>query len=218
MSAPLRGPVRAGSGEGMLRSWPMSTAAPLQPDQRRRMSVEEWASLPEDEPGELVEGELAEEEVADWDHEAVVAWLLLVLGAWVTPRGGRVYGSEGKYAVGPGRGRKADVSAFLPGTPLPPRHGPSTTPPDIIVELISSDRRDARRDRIDKAHEYAAFGARFYWLIDPDDRTFEIFELQPGALYLRVRATGTGTLDAPGCEGLRIDVDALWAYVDWRTS
>ncbi len=196
----------------------MSTAAPLQTGERRRMSLEEWASLPEDEPGELIDGELAEEEVADWDHEDVVAWVMLLLGTWVMAHGGRIYGSDGKYAVRPGRGRKADVSAFFAGTPLPPPRGPSTTPPDIIVEVISSDPRDARRDRIDKAQEYAAFGARFYWLIDPDDRTFEIFELQAGAHYLRVRAASEGAIDVPGCEGLRLDLDALWAYVDRRVS
>jgi Uma2 family endonuclease len=182
------------------------------------MSLDEWASLPEDEPGELIDGELTEEEVADWDHEAVVAWVQALLWSWLVARGGYVYGSEGKYAVRPGRGRKPDVSAFFPGTPLPPRRGPSTTPPDIIVEVISSDPRDARRDRIDKAHEYAAFGARFYWLIDPDDRTFEIFELQAGAHYLRVRAASEGAIDVPGCEGLRLDLDALWAHVDRRGS
>jgi Uma2 family endonuclease len=179
------------------------------------MSVEEWAGLPEDEPGELVDGELVEEEVADWDHEDAVVWLLLVLGPWVRARGGRVYGSEGKYAVRPGHGRKADLSAFLPGTPLPPHHGPSTTPPDIIVEVLSSDPRDARRDRIDKAQEYAAFGARYYWLINRDDGIFEIFELQ-GAQYRLVRAAVEGTVDVPGCDGLRLDLDALWAYVDRR--
>src|SRR3954466_5075060 len=100
----------------------MSTAAPLQTGERRLMSVEEWARLPEDEPGELVDGVLVEEEVSDWDHEGVVAWLLLALGAWVMPRGGCVFGSDGKYAVQAARGRKADVSAFLSGTPLPPRH------------------------------------------------------------------------------------------------
>lgn len=182
------------------------------------MSLEEWGSLPEDEPGELVDGELAEEEEPDWDHEDVVAWVMFLLGAWVMAHGGRVYGSDGKYAVRPGRGRKADVSAFFAGTPLPPPRGPSTTPPDILVEVISSDARDARRDRIDKAQEYAAFGVRFYWLIDPDDRTFEIFELQAGAHYLRVRAASEGSIDVPGCEGLRLDLDALWAYVERRVS
>jgi Uma2 family endonuclease len=194
----------------------MSTAAPWQQAEERRMSLDEWASLPEDEPGELVDGLLVEEEEADWDHEDVVAWLMLLLGAWVMARGGRVYGSDGKYAVHPGRGRKADVSAFLPGTPLPPRHGPSTTPPDILVEVISSSRRDVKRDRIEKPEDYAGFGVRFYWLLDPDDRTLEIFELQPGGRYLRVVAAAEGTIDVPGCDGLRLDLDALWAYIDRR--
>ncbi|MFO0757750.1 MAG: Uma2 family endonuclease [Byssovorax sp.] len=190
----------------------MSTAAPLSTPQR--MSMEEWASMPEDEPGELVDGVLVEDEVADWDHEDVVAWLMMVLGTWVFARGGRVYGSEGKYAVRPTRGRKPDISAFFAGTPLPPRRGPGRSPPDIMVEVISTGARDVRRDRIDKALEYAAFGVRYYWLIDPDDRTFEIFELQPGGRYLQVRAASEGSFDVPGCEGLRLDLDALWAHVD----
>jgi Uma2 family endonuclease len=192
----------------------MSTAVPLEAFEHRRMSLEEWASLPEDEPGELVDGELAEEEVADRDHEDIVAWLILRLGAWVMARGGRVYGSDGKYAVRPGRGRKADLSAFFPGTPLPPRHGAWSTPPDIIVEVISSDPRDARRDCIDKAQDYAIFGARFYWLINPDEGILEIFELQAGAQYVLVRAAVEGTIGVPGCDGLQLDLDALWSYVD----
>lgn len=178
------------------------------------MSLEEWANLPEDEPGELVDGVLVEDEVSDWDHEDVVAWIMLVVGAWVMARGGRIYASDGKFAVRPNRGRKADVSVFLPGTPLPPRRGACTTPPDIIVEVISSDPRDVRRDRIQKATEYAAFGVRFYWLVDPDDRTFEIFQLHSGGHYLRVAAASEGTIDAPGCEGLVLDLDALWARLD----
>jgi Uma2 family endonuclease len=139
---------------------------------------------------------------------------MLLLGAWGTARGGRVYASDGKFAVRPDRGRKADVSVFLAGTPLPPRHGPCMTPPDILVEVISSDARDVRRDRIEKATEYAAFGVRFYWLIDPDARTFEIFELQTGGHYLRLVGISEGAIDVPGCEGLRLDLDALWAKLD----
>jgi hypothetical protein len=43
----------------------MSTAASLQHAEERRLSLEEWANLPEDEPGELVNGLLVEEEGAD---------------------------------------------------------------------------------------------------------------------------------------------------------
>jgi Uma2 family endonuclease len=178
------------------------------------MSLDEWASLSEDEPGELVDGRLVEEEVADWDHEAVVAWLLVGVGAWVLARDGWVFGSDGKLALRPGLGRKPDLSVFLPGNAPPPRRGPGRTPPDIVVEVISSTTRDVRRDRIDKAAEYAAFGVRFYWLIDPDDRTFEIFELDPRGRYARVLGQSAGVIDVPACEGLRLDLDALWAKID----
>jgi Uma2 family endonuclease len=178
------------------------------------MSLEEWASLPEDEPGELVDGQIVEEEVSDWDHEGVVAWLLIVVGSWVLARDGWVFGSDGKLALRTGLGRKPDLSVFLPGTPPPPRHGPGRAPPDIVVEVISSAARDARRDRIEKAAEYAAFGVRFYWLIDPDDRTFEIFELDARGRYARALGASEGALDVPGCEGLRLDLDALWAKID----
>ena len=82
------------------------------------------------------------------------------------------------------------------------------------MEVISSSARDVRRDRIEKMEDYAAFGVRFYWLIDTDDRTFEIFELQAGGRYLRVLGASEGAVDAPGCEGLRLDLDALWAEIE----
>ena len=38
------------------------------------MTFEEWAAMDEDEPGELVDGRLEEEEVPDTMHEMIVTW------------------------------------------------------------------------------------------------------------------------------------------------
>ena len=65
----------------------------------RPMSVEEWTALPEDEPGELVDGLLREEEAADSPHELIVSALLYILLTWARPRGGRVLASETNQAV-----------------------------------------------------------------------------------------------------------------------
>jgi Uma2 family endonuclease len=179
------------------------------------LTIEEWAAMPEDDPGELVDGVLVEEEMPDLTHETVVAWLIRVIGAWVIPRRGFVFGSEAKFAVGPRRGRKPDVTVYLPGGRRLPRRGVVRVPPDIAVEVVSPTAKDRRRDREDKAADYAAFGVRWYWLVDPERRTLEVRVRSAGGEYARaVEATG-GILDSvPGCEGLALDLDALWSEID----
>jgi Uma2 family endonuclease len=60
--------------------------------------------------------------------------------------------------------------------------------------------------------EYAAFGVRYYWLVDPALGSFEIFERTEEARYQKlVRAVGGRVAPVPGCAGLSVDVDALWA-------
>jgi Uma2 family endonuclease len=187
-----------------------ATAQKLTPAE---MTVEQWADLDEDEPGELVDGQLVEEEVPDFEHETIVLWLAAAFLGWVLPRGGFAVASDAKFAVGSKRGRKPDVAVYLPGGAVPPRHGAARVPPDIMVEVISRRPRDARRDRIEKLAEYAAFGVRYYWIIQPNARTVEIYELQPGSRYLRILGASGGTIDVPGCPELRLDLDAMWAHV-----
>jgi Uma2 family endonuclease len=62
---------------------------------------------------------------------------------------------------------------FFPGRPTLPRRGPVTIPPDIAVEVVSPSSADQRHDRITKLAEYAGFGVRFYWMLDPSARTFK---------------------------------------------
>jgi len=178
------------------------------------MTLEEWASLSEDEPGEFVAGFLEEEEVPDLAHESVVVWSTATLRTWLTGRGGFVFGSEAKFAVLPSRGRKPDASVYLPGRTGLPRRGVVRVPPDIMIEVLSEGPRDARRDRIDKPDEYAAFGVRWYWLFDPLARTFEVFELGADGRYVRALAAATGKVNVPGCDGLVLDLDDLWSEVD----
>jgi Uma2 family endonuclease len=60
--------------------------------------------------------------------------------------------------------------------------------------------------------EYAQFGVAFYWIVDPALGSVEIFFLEPDARYKRLAGLTNGTLDpVPGCAGLKLDVDALWA-------
>jgi Uma2 family endonuclease len=190
-----------------------TTMHPAQPQPGRRMTLDEWAAMGEDEPGELVDGRLEEEEVPDLIHELVVMWLGQVLRNWLG-RKGFVFGSDGRYAVRPDRGRKPDVTVYLePETRRPPARGLVHVPPDIAVEVVSASPRDERRDRIEKMDEYAAFGVTWYWIVDPNLQSLEIFELSGGRYARAARAT-EGRLDAvPGCPGLTLDLDEIWSEI-----
>jgi Uma2 family endonuclease len=184
-------------------------------DETPPMSLAAWADLPEDEPGEFVDGRLEEEEMPSFEHELVVGWLIHMLRMWLVPRGGFVAGSDAKFAVRPSRGRKPDVSAYLPGR-KPPRQGLIGVPPDIMIEVVSPTPRDGRRDRVEKLEEYAAFGVRWYWLVDPQLRSVEVLELGQDGRYVHALAAAEGvTIEhVPGCEGLTLDLGALWREVD----
>jgi Uma2 family endonuclease len=100
---------------------------------------------------------------------------------------------------------------FLGGRPAPPRRGAIRIPADILIEVVSPSPRDERRDRVEKMAEYAAFGVRYYWLVDPALGSFEIFERNAAGQYVKVVGATGGRIDpVPGCEGLAIDLDALW--------
>lgn len=193
----------------------MSKSTLAEPSAAPELSLDEWFGLPEDTPGELVDGRLEEEEVPDYLHELVVALLVRLLGNWVFPQGGLVAGSDTKFAVGSGRGRKPDLTVYLPGSGRPPARGLIRVPPDIAVEIVSPTPRDGRRDRVEKLADYAAFGVAWYWLLDPQLRSLEILERDAQGRYLHALAASNGTLrNIPGCEGLTLDLDELWAAID----
>lgn len=195
----------------------MSHALSTQPprDPPRTLTLEQWAELPEDEPGEIVDGVLVEEEVPSFIHELVIAWLLRVLGNWGVEHGALAVGSGVKLKVAARRGRLPDLVMYLAGARRPAPRGLVAAPPSVAVEVVSETERDGRRDRIEKLTEYAAAGIRWYWLVDPALRSFEILELGADGRYVHAVAVVDGVVESvPGCEGLRVDVSALWAEVD----
>jgi Uma2 family endonuclease len=54
--------------------------------------------------------------------------------------------------------------------------------PDLIVEIVSPGRDNEPRDRVAKRQLCGKFGAREYWIVDPQQRTIEVVSLKDGAL------------------------------------
>src|SRR4051794_36532836 len=101
----------------------MSQRTLAEPPAAPELSLDEWFALAEDEPGELVDGRLEQEEAPDYLHEFLVMLLCRLLGNWIFPHGGLVAGSNAKFAISSQRGRKPDLTVYLPGSRRPPARG-----------------------------------------------------------------------------------------------
>lgn len=179
------------------------------------LTVDEWSALDGSEDRrELVDGMLQEQEVTGATHDLVVALLLEMLGPWVRSRGGFLMAPGVRYALDERSGRIPDGSIFLDGR-RPAAEGVVAAPPDVVVEVVSPTPRHAARDRVHKMRDYARFGVRFYWIVDPTVRSLEVNELTERGTYQHALGATKGVVaDVPGCPGLVVDLDALWAEVD----
>ena len=81
--------------------------------------------------------------------------------------------------------------------------------PDIVVEILSSDRA---HDLVFKRRIYAEAGVREYWIIDPRADTVLLLELQGDHYVERANLTATDTLTTPLLPGLAIPLAEIFLH------
>ena len=74
-------------------------------------------------------------------------------------------------------------------------------PPDIAIEIVSSDRR---RDLVRKRQLYAVAGVPEYWIFDPVNDTATLLDLRNGEYVERAVLGSSGTVTTPLLPGLEI--------------
>ena len=79
--------------------------------------------------------------------------------------------------------------------------------PDIIVEILSTDRQ---RDLTRKRELYADSGVREYWIVDPRDDTVTPLELRAGRYIPRAILDANDTLTTPLLPGLSIPLVSIF--------
>jgi Uma2 family endonuclease len=84
-----------------------------------------------------------------------------------------------------------------------------TGPPDLVVEIASSD--TGFHDRSRKFDLYRDSGVREYWIVDPDERVVEVYRLEATGGYRRVRAFGgSDTVTAGITDVIVIDLSEVF--------
>ena len=125
--------------------------------------VEEYLSTSfPDGDREYLEGQLLEKNRGEVDHSDLQSTILVFLrgncpGFWA--------GVEVRVQVKARRFRVPDVCLIAGGKP---KSRTVTTPPFLIVEVLSpDDRMSQMQERID---DYLAFGVKYVWIVDPAAR------------------------------------------------
>ena len=80
--------------------------------------------------------------------------------------------------------------------------------PDLVVEILSPS--SIRRDRYEKQEQYARFGVKEYWIVDPTSHSVEILTLQDQRFIVHSLATTAGNAESKILAGLSIDVATLF--------
>jgi Uma2 family endonuclease len=81
-------------------------------------------------------------------------------------------------------------------------------PPSLVVEVISPS--TPRIDRTTKFQLYARYQIPFYWIVDPDARAIDAYELGDTGYRLVTRASGLAAVSLPPFPGLSLVPDSLW--------
>ena len=81
--------------------------------------------------------------------------------------------------------------------------------PDWVCEVLSPSTE--RYDRDVKLPVYAREGVRHAWLVDPIERTLEVYELTRGRWELRAEHVGEELVRAVPFDAIELELAALWA-------
>lgn len=81
-------------------------------------------------------------------------------------------------------------------------------PADLVIEVISTESR--ARDRGEKYYEYEEGGVREYWLIDPQRKQVDFYQLGKDKLYHTINPNEDGIYHSQVMPGLWLKVDWLW--------
>lgn len=92
--------------------------------------------------------------------------------------------------------------------PEGPKDAAFTVAPDWVCEVVSP--RTARHDRIVKMELYGRYGVGHVWIVDPLDRTLEVYRRHDGA-WLRVQAVADWVgIRAEPFDAVEIDMGRWW--------
>lgn len=183
---------------------------------KRRATLKDVLPLVHDEqPVELVDGEIVRKALPTPEHGAAQAKLAAVLdpyhrkpggprgpgGWWLMTEVDVVYPRSGELYRHDAVGYRRDAH------PERPKGFPVEARPDWACEILSGS--TARTDTVKKQRTLHAHGVPYYWLLDPERKTLSVLGHRPDGYVVLLTAGPGETVHAEPFDGIPIELDEL---------
>ncbi len=145
------------------------------------------------------------------EHQLIVKFLLKALDAFVDPQKlGTVLFAPLPVWLGPKEYREPDL-IFNFAEHHARRTKKYYERADLVMEVVSDDKRSHERDYEAKRQDYAAAGINEYWIVDPQENRVTVLALKDGQ-YIEHGAFGMGEhASSKLLDGFTVGVDAVFA-------
>jgi Uma2 family endonuclease len=189
-------------------------AVSLPPEQvsasgEKTFTYEDYRRLPEGAPYQLVGGELILTPAPSTYHQIVAFNLGLALGNFVVSR------QLGRVLFAPVDVYLAETESYQPdiifisrerlGILEPERINGA---PDLVMEILSP--ATAYYDLRKKFKVYERSGVKEYWIVDPGEKSVQLFVLKEGKLVLDQDREGTGEVTSRLLSGFSVALDSIF--------
>ena len=176
---------------------------------KERYTYEDYAQLPEGAPYQLIDGELVMSPSPSTYHQHLVLRLgRALLNFAEEHQTGEVFVAPMDVYLSPEDTVQPDLIFIAQARRGIIGEQKIDGAPDLIVEILSPS--TAYLDLTKKKRLYERHGVKEYWIVDPEQRTVEIFEHADGRFMQRARLVETGTAASTLLDGFEVDLADLF--------
>jgi Uma2 family endonuclease len=181
-----------------------------------KLGYEDFWELPEDgNRYEIIDGKLYVTPAPATRHQIVSSRLEQALDRHIAPRRlGFVFHAPIAVILGPDRQVQPDVLFISRGRSKVITSKEVAGAPDLAVEIVSPSSK--KTDRSIKAEAYADSGISWYWIVDPDQRTVEEYQLEIGKYHLVQAWKETDVFEPKLFPGLSVPLEGLFDWSDFE--
>ena len=182
---------------------------------KKKWTYQEYEKLEDEKRYEIIKGELLMVPSPSWEHQEISGELGFIIQQYVKEKKlGKVFYAPLDVALDTENLVQPDIGFISnKNQSIIKKKGIFGTP-DLLIEILSPS--SIYRDRYEKKDLYERFKVKEYWLVDPINKTIEVFALEEKGYQLLSFADLTkdhSKVRSKIMEGLEIDVEKIAGFL-----